>query len=131
MLPQEPRRDSVEGIDGSHAGSWCRVACIPVRPLIWGIEIKSEDSWRETEILLPSSSGKSERRGRQRIRGHAAERKKNPPREPKTSTATIVLRTGSERRRSPMSIATGRRGLLEENLSGSPKAEARAGAVVE
>ena len=33
--------------------------------------------------------------------------------------------------RSPISIATGRRGFLEENLSGSAKAEARAGAVVE
>jgi hypothetical protein len=32
--------------------------------------------------------------------------------------------------RSPISIATGRRGFLEENLSGSPEAEARAGAVV-
>ena len=38
----------------------------------------------------------------------------------------------SDRRgRSPISIATGGRGFLEENLSGSPKAEARAGAVVE
>jgi hypothetical protein len=36
-----------------------------------------------------------------------------------------------EERRSPISIATGRRGFLEENLSGSPKAEALAGAVVE
>jgi len=33
--------------------------------------------------------------------------------------------------RSPISIAIGRRGFLEENLSGSAKAEARAGAVVE
>ena len=32
---------------------------------------------------------------------------------------------------SPISIATGGRGFLEENLSGSPKAEARAGAIVE
>ena len=33
--------------------------------------------------------------------------------------------------RSQISIATGRRGFLEENLTGSPKAEARAGAVIE
>jgi len=35
-----------------------------------------------------------------------------------------------EDRRSQISIATGRRGFLEENLIGCPKAEARAGAVV-
>ena len=34
-------------------------------------------------------------------------------------------------RRSQISIATGRRGFLEENLSGCPEAEARAGAVIE
>ena len=34
-------------------------------------------------------------------------------------------------RRSQISIATGRRGFLEENLTGSPKAEARTGAVIE
>ena len=34
-------------------------------------------------------------------------------------------------RRSQISIATGGRVFLEENLSGSPKTEARAGAVVE
>ena len=33
--------------------------------------------------------------------------------------------------RSQISIATGRRGFLEENLTGSPKAEARTGAVIE
>ena len=33
--------------------------------------------------------------------------------------------------RSQISIATGRRGFLEENLSGCPEAEARAGAVIE
>ena len=36
-----------------------------------------------------------------------------------------------ESRRSPISIATGGRVFLEENFVGSPKAEARAGAVVE
>ena len=38
---------------------------------------------------------------------------------------------GSGGGRSQISIATGRRGFREENLSGSPKAEALAGAVVE
>jgi Zinc carboxypeptidase len=52
--------------------------------------------------------------------------------------ALIVSRTGilsaEEARnngRSPISIATGGRGFLEENLSGSSEAEACAGAVVE
>ena len=39
--------------------------------------------------------------------------------------------SSGEIRRSQISIATGRRGFLEENLSGCPEAEARAGAVIE
>ena len=41
------------------------------------------------------------------------------------------LVVGAVEVRSPISIATGGRVFLEENLRGSPKAEARAGAVVE
>ena len=52
-------------------------------------------------------------------KGHA-----NPPH-------TKKGKAGPVSRRSQISIATGRRGFREENLSGSPKAEALAGAVVE
>jgi hypothetical protein len=41
------------------------------------------------------------------------------------------IEDGNFRGRSQISIATGRRGFLEENLTGSPKAEARTGAVIE